>query len=65
MTPGAVATALQNANLGRMHRLVDLCSEQREKVTHLAATMAVRERAIAACPWTITPRDQNERVRDT
>lgn len=63
MTPSSVSSALRMAELGYMSRYCDLLSECREKVSHLQATLSLRELAIASCEWEMTPKDHGTKRR--
>ncbi len=57
MNPSSINAILREADRGYMHRLCDLLSEQRSKVTHLQAVLGTREKAVGGRKWTVNPRD--------
>ena len=64
LSPARVSSIIQEADMGRPFRLVDLFHELRQKDGHLQSEMQTREICIGAIPFDIAPPGENPLKRD-
>ncbi len=64
LSPARVSSIIQEADMGRPFRLVDLFHELRQKDGHLQSEMQTREICIGSIPFDIAPPGENPLKRD-